>query len=168
MRNRKKLKRNRRMLALLAAGISTVGISGAAWAMTIAVESGDGTVKYYTVQEIDEQDASVNSADVIYQIDQEQATAETVAMGNDQEEDKKKEKEYEEAGLVLSEDGHWTWEGEMIYILLDEDGSMTQYGDVGKEGIYLLISRNEDGSIRSVESLSGKDLLKEMAGRKCS
>ena len=74
------------------------------------------------------------------------------------EEEKEKYQEYEKAGITEDKEGNLTYDGSRVKALLDEDGGFYTNGSV-EEGVYLYLSRDEDGSIRSVEKLSGQEVL---------
>lgn len=80
-------------------------------------------------------------------------------------EERKKIAEYERAGIGRSAKGGWTWEGQEVYLLFDEDGSISSNNsdDTRDHRIYLYVSRNADGSLASVEEITGRDLLQRKA-----
>lgn len=76
-------------------------------------------------------------------------------------ETEKRSKEYEAAGIGKNEHGSWTWKGDQIYMLMDDDGSMYQDGSeqARKNKIYVYVSRDENGNIIEAEKVEPKDLL---------
>lgn len=80
-------------------------------------------------------------------------------------ENEKRSKEYEAAGIGKNEHGSWTWKGDPIYMLMDDDGSMYQNGSeqTRKNKIYVYVSRDENGNIIEAEKVEPKDLLQHKA-----
>lgn len=82
------------------------------------------------------------------------------------EEDQKKKEEYEEFGISYNDDkGGWLWEGEEVFLLLDEDGSLYQNGskEAKAKKIYLAVERKNDGEIDEVKQIAIEDALQKMA-----
>lgn len=81
------------------------------------------------------------------------------------EEEEARKAEYEKNGITQSGQGGWLWNGRRVYMLLDEDGSisMCNTDEVRKERLYLYISRDEDGQIDEVSVIDGKELLEKKA-----
>lgn len=79
--------------------------------------------------------------------------------------EKKKRREYEEAGIGVNKNGCWTWEGNMIFMLMDDDGSMYQNGlEKAKEArIYIYVSRDDEGNIIKAEKITPKEILQKKA-----
>ncbi|MDO5424206.1 MAG: hypothetical protein Q4F41_10805 [Eubacteriales bacterium] len=78
------------------------------------------------------------------------------------EEEQKRIAEYAEIGIKQDENGAWTWEGQRIYMLLDDDGGIYQCGDV-EERIYVSVERDEKGNAVKAEVISAKELLEKKA-----
>ncbi|SDF32333.1 hypothetical protein [Marvinbryantia formatexigens] len=78
------------------------------------------------------------------------------------EEEKQKAAEYEKAGITRSSSGGWLWNGQAIYFLLDEDGglSVNNTSETADNKIYVLVKRNEDGSIKEVKQVTDEEVLK--------
>lgn len=103
-----------------------------------------------------EQEQSVEEADIAVESGMEQSI----------EEDQKKKEEYEEFGISYNDDkGGWLWEGEEVFLLLDEDGSLYQNGskEAKAKKIYLAVERKNDGEIDEVKQIAIEDTLQKMA-----
>lgn len=96
-----------------------------------------------------------------------EAAADVVSEGAagswaDTEEEKKKTAEYAEVGITKSNHGGWLWNGKAIYFLLDEDGGLhvNNTSETKKEKIYVLVKRNEDGSIKEAKQVTDEEVLR--------
>lgn len=84
--------------------------------------------------------------------------------GADDTESKKKIEEYRKYGIDQSgTTGSWLWGGKEVRLLMDEDGSMYQNGsdEAVENKIYLLVKRDEDGSIREVKQVTVEEVMAE-------
>lgn len=113
---------------------------------------------------IEEENAAADAEEA----DEEEGTAieasEGFGFGKDDEEWGHTQKEYEDAGISLdSASGSWMWQGKPIHFLMDEKGSMYQNGseEAKANKIYILVTRNEDGSIAEVKQVTMEEVLKE-------
>ena len=81
------------------------------------------------------------------------------------EEEAKRRKDYEKAGITQDDDGSWMWEGQKVRILLDDDGSiyMSNADQKKENGVYLYVERNESGEIKKVNAVDAKEILEELA-----
>lgn len=82
---------------------------------------------------------------------------------SDTEAERKKRAEYAEAGITQNNNGSLLWNGKTIYFLLDEDGGLhvNNTSETKKEKIYILVKRNEDGSIKEVKQVTSEEVLQE-------
>lgn len=78
-------------------------------------------------------------------------------------EDKRKAQEYEENGIARDADGCWLWNGKLVHLLMDEDGSFYQNGseEAKDNKIYLIVKRSKDGGIDTVKEAMAEEVLKE-------
>lgn len=78
-------------------------------------------------------------------------------------EEKKRAAEYARVGIIRGNNGSFLWNGKAIYFLLDEDGSMTvnNTSETKDEKIYILVTRNEDGSIKEAKQVTSEEILQE-------
>lgn len=89
---------------------------------------------------------------------------ETVSRTEHWKAEQKRQKEYGEQGLTQDgKTGGWLYHGQPVYLLMDEDGSMFQNGsaEAGKEKIYLVVNRGEDGSVKSVKQVTLEEVMAE-------
>lgn len=76
------------------------------------------------------------------------------------EEEEKQKKEYEKVGIIMSEDGSWTYEGQKIRLLLDDNGGLFSNSE-GK--LYVYVARDDDGNVKTAENVTGRRILEEKA-----
>lgn len=68
--------------------------------------------------------------------------------------------EYKAAGIDCNpKDGGWLWDGRPVFWLVDEDGSMYQNGEAKQDKIYILVKRNDDGSIKEAKQITAEEVL---------
>lgn len=70
--------------------------------------------------------------------------------------------EYESIGLVYDKNsGYYTWKGEKVFLILDDDGSLSTFGnnDDKKSRIYVHIVRDDSGKAVEAEVVSARELL---------
>lgn len=75
-----------------------------------------------------------------------------------------KRREYEAAGISYDDKNNcWIWNGKQICWLVDENGGMTTNSSPeAKAGkVYLVVKRNDDGSIREVKQVTVEDAMRE-------
>lgn len=90
------------------------------------------------------------------------AEADDAAEGDYLEAENKRREEYKAAGIGCDEkNGGWLWDEKPVFWLMDEDGSIYQ-NNAGKEDkIYILVKRDEDGSILEVKQITAEEVLEE-------
>lgn len=83
------------------------------------------------------------------------------------EEEAKRRKDYENAGITQDDNGNWMWEDQKVRILLDDDGSiyMSNVDQAKENGVYLYVERDENGEITKVNAVDAKQILEELARR---
>lgn len=83
------------------------------------------------------------------------------------EEEAKRRKDYEKAGITQDDNGNWMWEDQKVRILLDDDGSiyMSNVDQAKENGVYLYVERDENGEITKVNAVDAKQILEELARR---
>lgn len=83
------------------------------------------------------------------------------------EEEAKRRKDYEKAGITQDDNGSWMWEGKKVRILLDDDGSiyMSNVDKTKENGVYLHVERDEKGEITKVNAVDAKQILEGLARR---
>lgn len=83
------------------------------------------------------------------------------------EEEAKRRKDYENAGITQDDNGNWMWEDQKVRILLDDDGSiyMSNVDQTKEDGVYLYVERDENGEITKVNAVDAKQILEELARR---
>lgn len=86
----------------------------------------------------------------------------TVSWAKNHEAEQKRQREYSEQGLTQDgKTGCWLYHGQPVYLLMDEDGSISQNGseEAVKEKLYLVVNRSQDGSIRSVKQVTLEEAM---------
>lgn len=76
----------------------------------------------------------------------------------------RKLQEYKQNGIDQDPaTGCWMWQGKEVQLLMDEDGSFYQNGseEAKKSKIYLIVKRNEDGSIKTVRQITIEEVMAE-------
>lgn len=81
------------------------------------------------------------------------------------EQERERIREYERFGIVQSNSGGWLWNGRKVYMLLDDDGSisMNNSDDTRADRIYLYVERDEEGAITGVSAVDGREILQKKA-----
>lgn len=81
------------------------------------------------------------------------------------EQERERIREYECFGIVQSNSGGWLWNGRKVYMLLDDDGSisMNNSDDTRADRIYLYVERDEEGAITGVSAVDGREILQKKA-----
>ena len=74
-------------------------------------------------------------------------------------------KEYEEAGIISDDQGGWLWKGEKIDWLIDENGGihMNNTEKDKKDRRYVLVLRDDEGSIEGVKEVSIEEAVQKYA-----
>lgn len=81
------------------------------------------------------------------------------------EQERERIRAYERFGIVQSNSGGWLWNGRKVYMLLDDDGSisMNNSDDTRTDRIYLYVERDEEGAITGVSAVDGREILQKKA-----
>lgn len=92
-----------------------------------------------------------------------EATASRALTRKEREEQERQIQEYEEAGIGYDEKEGWLWEEKPIYYLFDESGSMCMNGseEAKKNKIYVVVKRNDDGTIKEAKQVTVEDAIRE-------
>lgn len=96
---------------------------------------------------------------------EETAVDSLIGSKEDRAKDERKRKEYAQAGIGYDDQtGCWMWGNQYIYMLMDEDGSLYTCGvsQAEKNKTYIVVKRNEDGSIREANEVTIEEVMKEM------
>ena len=160
-------------------------------AKTYAVEDEDGNTKYITVYDgkvettTEEDEAIKTEASDLYDweegeaVDDETLDAYAVSESTyvtgdsegtmDEEEffkaEQKRVAEYEKLGIQYNKDGLYTWKGDTVNVILDDDGSISTWSDGGSKAdrVYLHIVRDKDGKATDVEVVTAREVLEKIA-----
>ncbi len=178
----------KKLITACLAMVTAIGTGMAVHAQTIAITGEDGVV--HLCQEVGIQEETAENPqnemeDIMIEIaeqsqngskqdTQEASAAETAEDSYESaltekkyqeylEAERKKEEEYKKAGITTNRQGEYFFEGEKVYFLLDDAGGMYQNGDAKENKIYLYVERKEDGTIRKVEKVSGKQIVEKIA-----
>ena len=105
--------------------------------------------------------ASDVSEDTVSSISQE-TTASGSAYDAPSEEEKKRISEYAAVGIERNSHGGWLYQGKEIDWLVDENGGiyMTNENKDKKDRLYVVVKRNEDGSVREAEKVTMEDAIR--------
>ncbi len=105
--------------------------------------------------------ASDVSEDIVISIAQE-TTASGSVYDTPSEEEKKRITEYADVGIERNSHGGWMYQGKEIDWLVDEDGGiyMTNENKDRKDRLYVVVRRNEDGSVREAEEVMMEDAIR--------
>ena len=181
----------KRLAVLVAMGTLAVFSLGAE-AKTYAVEDEDGNTKYITVYDgkvetTTEEDEEIKTEDSdLYDweageavddgtLDAYAVSESTYVTGDeegamDEEEFLKAEQkrivEYEKLGIQYNKDGLYTWKGDSVNVIMDDDGSFSTWSsqDSSKaDRVYLHIVRDKDGKATDVESVTAREVLEKLA-----
>ena len=180
----------KKRLAVLAAMGTLAAFSLGAEAKTYAVEDEDGNTKYITVYDgkvetTTEEDEEIKTEDSdLYDweageavddgtLDAYAVSESTYVTGDsegtmDEEEFLKAEQkrivEYEKLGIQCKY-GVYTWKGDNVNVILDDDGSISTWSDGGSKDdrVYLHIVRDKDGKATEVEAVTAREILEKIA-----
>lgn len=180
----------KKRLAVLAAMGTLAAFSLGAEAKTYAVEDEDGNTKYITVYDgkvetTTEEDEEIKTEDSdLYDweageavddgtLDAYAVSESTYVTGDsegamDEEEflkaEQKRTAEYEKLGIQYNKDGLYTWKGDTVNVILDDDGSISTWSDGGSKAdrVYLHIVRDKDGKTTEVEAVTAREILEKM------
>ena len=180
----------KKRLAVLAAMGTLAAFSLGAEAKTYAVEDEDGNTKYITVYDgkvetTTEEDEEIKTEDSdLYDweageavddgtLDAYAVSESTYVTGDsegamDEEEflkaEQKRTAEYEKLGIQYNKDGLYTWKGDTVNVILDDDGSISTWSDGGSKAdrVYLHIVRDKDGKATEVEAVTAREVLEKM------
>lgn len=181
----------KKRLAVLVAMGTLAAFSLGAEAKTYAVEDEDGNTKYITVYDgkvettTEEDEAIKTEASDLYDweegeaVDDETLDAYAVSESTyvtgdsegtmDEEEffkaEQKRVAEYEKLGIQYNKDGLYTWKGDTVNVILDDDGSISTWSDGGSKAdrVYLHIVRDKDGKATDVEVVTAREVLEKIA-----
>ena len=181
----------KKRLAVLVAMGTLAAFSLGAEAKTYAVEDEDGNTKYITVYdgkvetttEEDEEIKTENSDLYDWEageavddgtLDAYAVSESTYVTGDsegtmDEEEffkaEQKRIAEYEKLGIQYNKDGLYTWKGDNVNVILDDDGSISTWSDGGSKAdrVYLHIVRDKDGKATEVEAVTAREILEKIA-----
>ncbi len=181
----------KKRLAVLVAMGTLAAFSLGAEAKTYAVEDEDGNTKYITVYDgkvettTEEDEAIKTEASDLYDweegeaVDDEISDAYAVSESTyvtgdsegtmDEEEFLKAEQkrivEYEKLGIQYNKDGLYTWKGDTVNVILDDDGSISTWSQEGSKAdrVYLHIVRGKDGKATEVETVTAREILEKIA-----
>ena len=180
----------KKRLAVLVAMGTLAAFSLGAEAKTYAVEDEDGNTKYITVYDgkvetTTEEDEEIKTEDSdLYDweageavddgtLDAYAVSESTYVTGDsegtmDEEEFLKAEQkrivEYEKLGIQCKY-GVYTWKGDNVNVILDDDGSISTWSDGGStaDRVYLHIVRDKDGKATEVEAVTAREILEKIA-----
>ena len=182
----------KKRLAVLVAMGTLAAFSLGAEAKTYAVEDEDGNTKYITVyngkvETTTEEDEEIKTeGSDLYDweageavddgtLDAYAVSESTYVTGDsegtmDEEEFLKAEQkrivEYEKLGIQYNKDGLYTWKGDSVNVIMDDDGSFSTWSsqDSSKaDRVYLHIVRDKDGKATDVESVTAREVLEKLA-----
>ncbi len=130
--------------------------------VTIA-ENEDRTAEDMGIQAEDDTAAAASDVpeDTVSSIAQE-AIASGSAYDTPSEEEKKRIAEYEAVGIERNSHGGWLYQGKEIDWMVDENGGiyMTNENKDRKDRLYVVVRRNEDGSVREAEEVTLEDAIR--------
>ena len=180
----------KKRLAVLAAMGTLAAFSLGAEAKTYAVEDEDGNTKYITVYDgkvettTEEDEAFQTEASDLYDWEEGEAvddeTSDAYVMSEstyvtgdeegtmDEEEffkaEQKRIAEYEKLGIQYNKDGLYTWKGDSVNVIMDDDGSFSTWSQEGSKAdrVYLHIVRDKDGKATDVEAVTTREVLEKM------
>ena len=181
----------KKRLAVLAAMGTLAAFSLGVEAKTYAVEDEDGSTKYITVYNgkvettTEEDEAFQTEASDLYDWEEGEAvddeTSDAYVMSEstyvtgdeegtmDEEEffkaEQKRIAEYEKLGIQYNKDGLYTWKGDSVNVIMDDDGSFSTWSsqDSSKaDRVYLHIVRDKDGKATDVEAVTARVVLEKM------
>lgn len=181
----------KKRLAVLVAMGTLAAFSLGAEAKTYAVEDEDGSTKYITVYNgkvkttTEEDEAFQTEASDLYDWEEGEAvddeTSDAYVMSEstyvtgdeegtmDEEEffkaEQKRIAEYEKLGIQYNKDGLYTWKGDSVNVIMDDDGSFSTWSsqDSSKaDRVYLHIVRDKDGKATDVEAVTARVVLEKM------
>ena len=180
----------KKRLAVLVAMGTLAAFSLGAEAKTYAVEDEDGNTKYITVYDgkvettTEEDEAIKTEASDLYDWEEGEAVDDeisddyvvsesTFVTGDsegamDEEEFLKAEQkrivEYEKLGIQCKY-GVYTWKGDNVNVILDDDGSIFTWSQDGSKAdrVYLHIVRDKDGKATEVETVTAREILEKIA-----
>lgn len=72
---------------------------------------------------------------------------------------KKEAEDYASVGISQDKEGSWTWKGEKVFMILDDDGSIYQNGSAKENKIYLHVVRDSEGNAVDVDAITAKEIL---------
>ena len=182
----------KKRLAVLVAMGTLAAFSLGVEAKTYAVEDEDGSTKYITVYNgkvettTEEDEAFQTEASDLYDWEEGEAvddeTSDAYVMSEstyvtgdeegtmDEEEffkaEQKRIAEYEKLGIQYNKDGLYTWKGDSVNVIMDDDGSFSTWSsqDSSKaDRVYLHIVRDKDGKATDVESVTAREVLEKLA-----
>lgn len=182
----------KKRLAVLVAMGTLAAFSLGAEAKTYAVEDEDGSTKYITVYNgkvettTEEDEAFQTEASDLYDWEEGEAvddeTSDAYVMSEstyvtgdeegtmDEEEffkaEQKRIAEYEKLGIQYNKDGLYTWKGDSVNVIMDDDGSFSTWSsqDSSKaDRVYLHIVRDKAGKATDVESVTAREVLEKLA-----
>ena len=182
----------KKRLAVLVAMGTLAAFSLGAEAKTYAVEDEDGSTKYITVYNgkvettTEEDEAFQTEASDLYDWEEGEAvddeTSDAYVMSEstyvtgdeegtmDEEEffkaEQKRIAEYEKLGIQYNKDGLYTWKGDSVNVIMDDDGSFSTWSsqDGSKaDRVYLHIVRDKAGKATDVESVTAREVLEKLA-----
>ena len=78
--------------------------------------------------------------------------------------EQKRVAEYEKLGIQCKY-GVYTWKGDNVNVILDDDGSISTWSDGGSKAdrLYLHIVRDKDGKATEVEAVTAREILEKIA-----
>ena len=180
----------KKRLAVLVAMGTLAAFSLGVEAKTYAVEDEDGSTKYITVYNgkvettTEEDEAFQTEASDLYDLEEGEAvddeTSDAYVMSEstyvtgdeegtmDEEEffkaEQKRIAEYEKLGIQYNKDGLYTWKGDTVNVILDDDGSISTWSQEGSKAdrVYLHIVRDKDGKATDVEAVTAREVLEKM------
>ena len=180
----------KKRLAVLVAMGTLAAFSLGAEAKTYAVEDEDGNTKYITVYDgkvetTTEEDEEIKTeASDLYDWEEGEAVddgtldayavSESTYVTGDEEgamdedeffkAEQKRVAEYEKLGIQCKY-GVYTWKGDNVNVILDDDGSISTWSDGGSKAdrVYLHIVRDKDGKATDVEAVTAREILEKMA-----
>ena len=172
----------KKRLAVLAAMGTLAAFSLGAEAKTYAVEDEDGNTKYITVYDgkvetTTEEDEEIKTEDsdlYDWEAGDAYAVSEATYVTGDEEgamdeeeffkAEQKRVAEYEKLGIQCKY-GVYTWKGDNVNVILDDDGSISTWSDGGSKAdrVYLHIVRDKDGKATEVEAVTAREILEKIA-----
>lgn len=78
--------------------------------------------------------------------------------------EQKRVAEYEKLGIQCKY-GVYTWKGDNVNVILDDDGSISTWSDGGSKAdcVYLHIVRDKDGKATELEAVTAREILEKIA-----